>query len=402
MKKNLLLNKRGTVMVTVMGIVLILMIVAIAANENVNMDISNSMNHLNTVRSLYIAEAGLERAKSECVTRFIQGGLSNFSSILRGSDNTAGTSDDNILSFGSSVSFYGGTYEVKVYNDSKDTGGQFNDTNNSITIESTGTYRGFKTRLHATIKINKISNINSSVTLLGEADTSFSGTSFKIDGRDYRLSDTDTPTGPSEQAGINLANSSHRLNVINSLSDDQKSKIMGTGYDGTTTPATPSIGISTAMTIEDARSFIDSVKAIADNKLLNPTSLDDINIGTTANPKVTYINKTDATAIKITGNTSGAGILVIEGGNLEITLTGNMSWTGIIVVIGRSVGFKQTGSGEIKGGLVVAELSDPDVGKELEVGGNFSIKYSSEAITMANNALLNKKAYSVVSWQKVY
>jgi len=393
-------NEKGIVLVSVMGFIIALFIAGVAANENVNMDIAGSMKSLYTTQSLYIAEAGLEHAKGELAARYIAGNWSNFNIILKGIDGTAGTSDDGILFFGNNVAFHGGAYSIKVINDAKDQGG-LNDTNNTLTIESTGIFKQSTTKLRMTIRINKVPNIQGSVTLLGEADTLFDGSSFAIDGRDYKLSDGSTPTGTSNQYAITTPDGSSRISVSNALSDSQKANINGLGYNGSTVPATPSVGVSTAMTTEDVKNFTDALKNIADNRLTNPSDLSGVNLGTVETPKITYISKTDSTAIKISGNMSGAGILVVEGGNLEVTLTGSMSWIGIIIVSGNSVGFKETGSGEVKGGMIVLEKNNPDVNKELEVGGNFSIKYSSEAIAMANNAILNKQKMSVISWQKV-
>jgi hypothetical protein len=397
---NNISNEKGIVLLSVMGFIIALFIAGVAANENVNMDIANSVKGLSSTQSLYIAEAGLERAKGELVSRYTNGNWNNFNMILKGDDGTAGTSDDGILSFGNNVAFHGGAYSVKVINDAKDPGGT-NDTNDTVMIESTGIFKGTTVKLRMTIRMNKVPYMQGSVTLLGEADTLFNGNSFTIDGRDYKLSDGSTPTGTSNQYAITAPDGSSMVGVIDTLSSGQKDNIKGLGYDASASPVTPSVGVSTLMTTEDVKCFIDSVKNIADNNLINPSSLSGVDLGTVSTPKITYISSTDSTSIKINGNTSGAGILVVEGGNLEITLTGNMSWTGIIIVSGSSVGFKETGSGQVTGGIIVFENNNPDVNKELEVGGDFSIKYSSEAVAMANNAVLNKKKYSVVSWQKV-
>lgn len=401
MKRSVVNNESGMVLLSVMGIITILFITGIAANHNVNSDISSVVRHHSYTQSLYIAEAGIARAKAECVSRYIGGNWTNFTKLLKGNDNTEGTSDDGILSFGSSVAFHGGSYAVKIINDSKDTGGVYIDTNNTIVIESIGTYHDSTTKLRVVIRMNKAPEMEGSISLLGEADTSFSGNSFKIDGRDYRLSDGATPTGPYPKYALTSYDGSSKTGIIDSLSDDQKNNILGLGYDAGTNPVTPSVGVSSSFTPDDLKGYIEAVKNIADNKLINPSTLDGVALGTTGSPKITYILKSDATAIKITGNTSGAGLLVIEGGDLEITLTGNMSWTGMIVVLGRSVGFKQTGSGSLKGGLIVYEDNNPDTGKELEVGGNFEMKYSSEAISLVNNLVTGKQKYTVVSWQKI-
>jgi len=55
----------------------------------------------------------------------------------------------------------------------------------------------------------------------------------------------------------------------------------------------------------------------------------------------------------------------------------------------------------LKGGLIVYEDNNPDTGKELELGGNFEVRYSSEAVSLVNNMVTGKQKYTVVSWQKV-
>jgi hypothetical protein len=402
MRQNILRNENGMVLLTVMGFVAVLFIAGIAANHNVNSDISGVVKHMSGTKSLYIAEAGIARAKAECVSRYTAGNWGNFTALLKGVDSVDGTSDDGILSFGNSVSFHGGTYAVKVMNDTKDNGGAYVDTNNTLVIESAGTYLDSVTKLRVVIRMNKVPAINGSITLLGEADALFTGTSFLADGRDYRLSDGTTPTGTDvSKYAITTFDGSSRTGVVDSLADNQKNRVLGLGYDASTSPVTPSVGTSSGFTGEDVKSYTNSVKYYADNQLNNPSTLDGVNLGTIGSPKVTYILKTDSTSIKVTANTSGAGLLVIEGGDLEITLTGNMSWVGMIVVLGRSVGFKQTGSGSLKGGLIVYEDNNPDIGKEIELGGNFEIKYSSEAVSLVNSMVSGKQKYTIVSWQKV-
>jgi hypothetical protein len=72
-----------------MGFVIALFIAGVAANNNVNLDIANSVNNLSSTQSLYIAEAGLERAKGELVSRYIAVNWNSFNTVLsRLSDNS--------------------------------------------------------------------------------------------------------------------------------------------------------------------------------------------------------------------------------------------------------------------------------------------------------------------------
>jgi hypothetical protein len=100
------LNEDGAVLIVAMLLIAILSLIGISASRNVVTDTAIASNHLASIQSFYVAEAGVERAKNECAQRYLTGGWSNFDQILRGADGTGGTSDDGILTFGSNVSFH--------------------------------------------------------------------------------------------------------------------------------------------------------------------------------------------------------------------------------------------------------------------------------------------------------
>jgi Tfp pilus assembly protein PilX len=78
----------------------------------------------------------------------------------------------------------------------------------------------------------------------------------------------------------------------------------------------------------------------------------DINIGTTSNPQVTYVNGD----LTLTGNTTGAGILVVTG---TLTISGTGGFQGIILVIGKgNFVYKGGGSAEFDGAVLVAQTLD--------------------------------------------
>lgn len=82
-------------------------------------------------------------------------------------------------------------------------------------------------------------------------------------------------------------------------------------------------------------------------------------------PKIVYlkgeaIGTTDSALmdLRITGNSSGAGILIIEG--WELVLGGNFRWEGVIIVAGKNVGLKYAGGGEqtVYGGIIVNQTEN--------------------------------------------
>ena len=252
---------------------------------------------------------------------------------------------------------------------------------------------------------------------MGATRQLFTGNSFNIDGRDYKLTDPENaPTGTaSARYGISLADVPNlnlgQTTIVNSLSAQQQNNVQGDG-------GTPSVGTTTDLSKVILREFVDSIKMVADKKLTNPPNIsgntsgadncvtvdaENVCLGSLANPKITYITKTDGTSFEVSGNISGVGILIIEGDDL--VFKGNVDWTGIAIVLGKNVGFEDLGGGQvqnIRGGLLVGEYSDSANSFDLIVKGNPKLFYSQEAIDTVSNYMVNKKKYSVLSWQRVY
>jgi hypothetical protein len=165
------------------------------------------------------------------------------------------------------------------------------------------------------------------------------------------------------------------------------------------------------------REFADSMKMSADTLLTNPpdiTGSTDSNncvmigtqntcMGTLAAPKLTYISVTDGNAFETRGNITGVGILIIDGNSL--VFKGDVNWTGVVLVLGQNIGFDDLGGGHtqnVRGGLLVGEYADTNTSLDLDVRGNPKLTYSKEAIDTVTQYLVNKKKYSVISWQRVY
>jgi hypothetical protein len=265
--------------------------------------------------------------------------------------------------------------------------------------------------------MNKIPPLPGSVNLIGGYKTFFDGNSFNIDGRDYKLSDPEgSPTGTSTALyGISVSDvpdlNLGQTTIAGSLNAQQQGNVQGQS-------STPSVGTSTDLSKIMLREFVDSIKMIADKKLTNPPDIsgnttganncvtigaENICLGSVADPKITYVAKTDGSPFSITGTINGTGILIVEGDDL--TFKGNIQWNGIVIVLGKNVGFEDLGGGyqqNIRGGLLVGEYSDSANSFDLTIKGNAKLFYSKEAIDAVSNYILNHKKYSVLSWQRVY
>jgi hypothetical protein len=406
--RSTLRNDDGVILIVVMLLVAMISLIALAAGRSVKTDTAVAGNYLGTIRALYMAEAGLERAKNECALRYVEGSWTNFNTILG-----AG----GALSFGTgNIGFHGGYYSARVLNDYGDSGGTGDDTNHTITIEATGNFGSSTAKVRSTIRMNELMNLPGAVNLVGGYSTSFTGSnSFTIDGRDYKIADGATPTGTAAtHLGISVDDVSDPgaavSAIVSTLSSKQYDNVTGSG-------GSASVGQGTTVTKNNLREFADSIKAGADNSLTDPPDLTGNSgadncvmigtrntcLGTLASPKVTYISTSGDTAWEVKGNITGVGLLVIDGENL--TFKGNVSWTGVVVVLGKNIGFTDLGGGNsqnIRGGLLVGEYSTTDGTTDLSINGNVKITYSQEAINLVNDALRNSHKYSVVSWQRVY
>jgi hypothetical protein len=433
-------NEKGFVLVVGMLLITVLTMIALAGNNNALIDTTIASNNLSATRSFYLAESGLERGKLECVQLYLAGGWTSFDYILRGTDAVLGTPDDGILAFGNSVSFHGGTYAVKVTNDPND---GTSDTNSVVRITSTGTFGGATTKLQMQLSMTIMANVPGALTIVGETNTSFdsgSGYAFSIDGRDYNLADADgSPTGTFTKPGIAVGDLSPWAvqtttgaaitAVKGSLTSIEQAWIYGTGYSAS--PVASSIAGQTDVTKSNLRALADSFRAVADNKISYPTNFSGQTdpsgnisnwpsmgqftcLGTTTNPKITYIDATDNsiinTGISFTGTgtgITGAGVLVIEGN--ELKFNGKINWTGLVIVVGDFGSFSagstnrnSTDNIKIRGGLMVGEYLTDSSHDKVYINTNTKIQYSKQAVDMVNNLLGAKPPYSVSGWQRAY
>jgi hypothetical protein len=409
-----LLDTRGTVLVVAMLLMTILALIGIASNMNVVTDTGIASNYLSSLQSFYIAEAGLERAKTECAERFVKGNWAAFNPILRGADDTTGTVDDGILSFGSDVSFHGGRYSVTAANEPGDGGGPYTDTNATITIISKGSFGNSTSTVSTTIAMGILPYLSGSLNLVDYASASFANDEFKIDGRDYLLSDTGVPHGKSHaRSGVSISDTASsetaKDEMTKSLSAEQKDNFVGA-------EPSPSIGTSATPSKAILLQSVDRLKRVADNKITEPPDnltgsgpdnsitigARSYSFGTASSPKVTYISKPSGGTISVNG--SGFGILIVEGNNLCFKPA--MHFSGAVILLGRNVVLDDSGSTtglQLKGALVVAELSEAPSGySNIVMSGHSRILYSEEALDQAKSYVMQHKKYNVLSWQRSF
>jgi len=397
-------GERGIVLVIAMLLITVLSLVGAAANRSVVTDTAITSNYLSSLQSFYAAEAGLERGKLECVKRFMGGNWNDFTSLLDGTDPLMSGSPSSLSGLvltkaggvvsSASLTFHDRFYTVTISNDPGDAGGVNKDTNRAITISSTGTSGSSTTTVSTMMIIHRLPKIPGSISLVDDANVSFGGAAFMINGNDHLLDNAPGPNPP--RYGITLCNTIQTTSfVASALSKNQKENVQGLGYvPATSADAVPSIGTSSELTGAILESFVDVIKRVADYTTVAGNNI----FGTAENPKITYISNQN---VSFSGNTSGYGILVVDGGDLDVS--GSIDWKGIIVVLGGK--FRRTGGGgvnNVTGALVVG--GGPDAGLELDLSGSLNLLYSQQAIDMVTTHINSKLGgnSTALSWRRVH
>lgn len=126
----------------------------------------------------------------------------------------------------------------------------------------------------------------------------------------------------------------------------------------------------------------EEMRAMADH-LYTSSNLDTGNIN-----NITWIDVNSGSTLNIAGNTSGTGILVING---NAKLTGTMQFSGIIYIIGK---FTSTGTFDQYGSLLAE--STPELDPELR--GAATVNYDEAAIANAASNIVTGN--TVVSWKE--
>jgi Tfp pilus assembly protein PilX len=234
---------------------------------------------------------------------------------------------------------------------------------------------------------------DSAIALRGnEANSSFTGNAFSVDGRDYDHV-TGEISGGTTQYGITVPTQSLETGVDSALSSQQKDNVMGTGGTGTTA----SIGVSTALPSSTVTSLGDDLcnAAPAANKFNTPNngsySLSGPNTwGTRASPQiycVTGVGTPGNMLMDVDGNFSGVGVLVVR--DADLVIHGAFHFEGLIIVTGQNVGFELSGGGnkDLYGSVVVNQTGS-DVPsfryqEESFLQGAAHVLYSRSALNVA-------------------
>ncbi len=204
-------------------------------------------------------------------------------------------------------------------------------------------------------------------------DATFTGNSFTVDGNDHTLAGG-AGTGISIP-GISTRNATNTAEAISSLSSGQRDNVQGYGYNGSSSPITPSITTSpSAPTVTEINRMISDMSTTNCSCTTVNNSCGCTYGDAYSTPPVCKVTSfgTGNVQIKNNGNVDGCGVMIVNG-NLDIQ--GNVTFRGLIIVKGT---MSISGSALVYGSVWTE-------GVNMSVGGNGQIYYSSQAMQLANS-----------------
>ena len=391
------------------------------------METSVAANLDDVTRARYVAESGLEWAFDQLV----------LAAALPTGWNTVLSTNSGQMATGMplpSLAAALGTFSVTVRNDNLpndnlltgqavDPGNATNDTNRVVILTALGTYNGATRQLQQVVSHPDLT-LPGGVNLPGlGTNTSFSGKAFTITGNDTNPDDSPgagiAGICPATVWGIGVADVPTENLVQVSLSQQQKDNVTGKPQnpgpglgDNTITPDATLTPAQIAKFVAAIRPYADiSLQASAANRLQYENIGDTCGVnqsdpncwGTASNPKIVHIQGSVDPgqafyALSISGTSTGAGILILEDGDLDVT--GNFRWEGLIIVTGQYVGLHYGGGGNqtMYGGIVVNETASVNSEVEVDAMGNAKILYSCQALERVRNM---RKMFRAANWREL-
>ncbi len=300
----------------------------------------------------------------------------------------------------------------------------------------------YEDRTHQTITIAQqtnlsLPNIDGAMSVYSESNRfqlDVQGSGFNIDGNDTNLDGTPGP----EPAlpGLHTSSNLTRNTILNSsrskISPAELDSIKGRGYIA---GSTPSVEVDPSLVQPDFEQLVKDFKANATRRYNDEVEIEhSVTWGTPTSPEVVYINSEEE--MEIEGSLTGYGILIINAEEEDedeflIDIRNNLNWTGLVILSGEHVDLKiRNGDFNLNGLLYVTghralnrnqnRNSNFDIrngsfnlngsmafgqqGKgrnprfNMRVRNDLDVKYSSEAINIANNLITTYSTSGAVSY----
>jgi hypothetical protein len=424
-------NETGAVLIVALLLMIVMISLVPVAVKMTSGDNIRTRNYQESRKAFFIADAGVEHAKS------VASGFTDMNDLLDGADNDSLNTSDNGLfssiSGGTQATYslngtthdytkvalndansnYIGDYYVRVQ-DNNDEGTATNDpwvdTDGVVVLESVGVSPdGSVKAIQAMVqRFLLVPKLPAAVTLVGPLSTINSqGSGFAVEGgkqdsgtitHGYDLNGN-ADTNCAAKNAISTESGGPTQFVPNiSMCTDATCAEFGGGAENKikgVSNTTPDISNGqTDFSAQDAEDLHDLLTQAGtpDHSWSGASTLSGTTTyGDASNPEVLYFDD----SATISGNITGTGILIVDG---DLDITGSLDWDGIILVgacatcNGALVG---TGSASVDGAMVVGNSVDAAV----NFTGSADIHYSCQGIALANNVF--GSSLTVASWKEV-
>ncbi len=397
-------NESGVALVTVLLLIAALTILGTTAVIQTSTDLKIASNYKAGKNSFYAAEAGIEEARARLrkyATSPISDGhpTSTQWRAYIGSDVKAqgkGYDSDNsmhvkLASLQSTLDYvvvirhqtdasgsilYWGDSDSNGTNERNTTTGQ-----NIYIITSYGTSGASVKTIVA--EVTRVPPITVTAGLYVEASTTISGTSTNIIGSDA--------CGSGDKPGIVTTGTADSITANGNpiIAGDPPIVYSGTNLDIQSMVDSVKTSNDFSYDVEGDTHTAESVPGPGDGwgTLTAGATQQDPSSCSTSN--IVYYN-TNGTDVKLSGGTSGCGILLVEG---DLEISGGFTWYGIVVATG-SIRFTGGGDKNVTGAILSGASLDAEV--ETTIAGNANIIYCSSAVEdQTQNAPLKK-----LSWRE--
>jgi hypothetical protein len=246
-----------------------------------------------------------------------------------------------------------------------------------LEVHSTGGYRTCAREVVVWLgRVSFLPALNAAATLASKnTDIRLTGTP-QINGNNTNLSGA-LGNAALSKYGVSIMTPGTTANLSSLLTGAERTQVLGIG-------GTPSLGTTPAF---DTNAVVAAARNAA-NLVLTNSNYASYKFGSGASGQgyVTYRNGD----LKITGNSNGAGVLVVTG---DLSLAGNFRFDGVIIVLGSiNAG---AGTADVYGATVLGPSST-----ELRVTGTFRLHYSDQAIQLANQLAGRYSTFN--GWQEVH
>jgi Tfp pilus assembly protein PilX len=470
--RSILRSERGVALPLAMILLMVLTLMTITFMSLGAVEPQISRNLSDTARARQLAESGVEWGLTQLANQ-------DFTTLLSTATTGANCASGVVCRvLGSGQTLPGltatnGTFTVTMRNDyrpndnlltsfpietqsTRDDNGPGTVSNGTIILSSTGTFNAATRTITAVIQRGSL-NINAALSLPGVQTDTFTdappcGTCYSIDGRDWKIADSSSPSGiNSTKYGISTYTGVEALTGLTYEANaeagfDTSAKRGYVQGNNQTSPGSLTTGLNTiasdlSLSPPIIQAFLTNLAANPGTQIINSTQAcqypsgssskpeglrmvatgtanqvnvtnnctgadqvnQSVNLGTATSPKLLYVKgdydpSSNFIGMAVSGSQpiTGYGVLVVEDGDLSFFQSGQFTWNGLVIVTGRNVGigFRGGSNTEIRGALIGNETNGAEVGGYFEFlnqSSTMKVRYGKEGIDLALRALYNTR-----------